>query len=67
IWSKGVGTQATKKFTNEEFNKFNIEKIGAFTYYHHDASIRLLEKSGFIKVETFMEGRIESSYFELWK
>lgn len=65
LWGKGIATEATKVFAKEVFNKFDIEKIGAFTYSNNYGSISLLEKAGFIKVDTFVENGIESEYFEI--
>ena len=65
LWGKGIATQAIKDFINDVFSKYELEKIGAFTYGFNYKSIGLLEKAGFIKVETFVENGIESFYFEL--
>ncbi|MFD3157835.1 GNAT family N-acetyltransferase [Haloimpatiens sp. FM7330] len=65
LWGKGIGTEAAKAFVKEVFNKFDIEKIGAFTYSNNYGSIGLLEKVGFVKVDTFVEDGIESKYFEI--
>lgn len=67
LWGKGIGTEAAKAFIKEVFNKYNIEKIGAFTYSNNCGSISLLEKVGFIKADTFIEDGIESKYFEMKK
>ena len=65
LWGKGIATKATNDFICEVFNKYDIEKIGAFTYSNNDRTIGLLEKVGFIKIETFVEDGIESMYFEI--
>jgi len=65
LWGKGIATEATKAFVKEVFNKFDIEKIGAFTYSNNYGSIGLLKKVGFVKIETFVENGIESIYFEI--
>jgi len=65
LWGEGIATEATKAFIKEVFDKFDIEKIGAFTYSNNYRSIGLLEKVGFIKIETFVEDGIESMYFEM--
>jgi RimJ/RimL family protein N-acetyltransferase len=66
LWGRGIATEATKAFSKEIFSRFDIEKLGAFTYSSNYASIGLLEKIGFIETETFVEDGIESKYFELW-
>lgn len=65
LWGKGIATEAAKAFVKEVFDKFDIEKIGAFTYSNNYGSIGLLEKAGFVKIETFVEDGIESIYFEI--
>lgn len=65
MWGKGIATEALEAFIKEVFNKFNIEKIGAFTYSHNYGSIGLLGKVGFEKIDTFVEDGIESKYFEI--
>lgn len=63
LWGKGIATEAAKAFIKEMFDKFNIEKIGAFTYSNNYGSIELLEKVGFVKNDTFVEDGIESIYY----
>jgi RimJ/RimL family protein N-acetyltransferase len=65
LWGKGIASEATKAFVKEVFNKFDIEKIGAFTYSNNYGSIGLLKKAGFVEIETFVENGIESLYFEM--
>ena len=65
LWGRGIATEVTKVFIKEVFNKFNIEKIGAFTYSNNYGSIGLLKKVGFSEIETFVEEGIESIYFEI--
>lgn len=67
LWGKGIATAATKDFVKEVFNKYKIERIGAFIYAFNSGSIGLLEKVGFTKVETFVEDGIESIYFQLYR
>jgi RimJ/RimL family protein N-acetyltransferase len=66
LWGKGLATEATKAGVTEVFIKFDIEKIGAFTYSNNYGSIGLLKKTGFVEIETFIEDGIESIYFELF-
>ena len=47
LWNKGIVTQAAELFLREIFERYSIEKIGAFTYSANTASIRVLEKLGF--------------------
>jgi RimJ/RimL family protein N-acetyltransferase len=65
LWGKGIATEVAKAFIKEVFDKFDIEKIGAFTYSDNYGSIGLLKRAGFVAVETFVEAGIESIYFEI--
>lgn len=65
LWGKGIAVKAVKSFIKEVFSKFDIEKIGAFTYTNNNRSIGLLKKTGFKEIETFVEDGIESKYFEI--
>lgn len=66
-WGKGIGSKVIEKFSDDVFGKYNIEKIGAFTYSFNIGSKRCLEKAGFSEVEVFVENGIESSYYEMFK
>lgn len=65
LWGKGIAKEASRAFVKEVFNKYDIEKIGAFTYSNNYESIGLLKKVGFSEVQTFVEDGIESKYFEI--
>lgn len=65
MWGKGIGTEVVKDFVNIVFNKYDIDKIGAFTYSNNLRTIGLLKKVGFSKIETFIEDGVESMYFEI--
>ena len=45
-------------------SRFSISTVGAFTYAGNAASIRVLEKCGFIQQEAFTEDGRESLYYE---
>ena len=64
-WNQGVATEALRLFLIEVHERFGIHMFGAFTYADNAASIRLLEKNGFRKVEEFMEDGRLSLYFQL--
>lgn len=67
LWGKGIATIAAKEFIEEVFNRYDITKIGAFTYSNNYGSIGLLQNNNFIEVDTFIEEGIESKYYELRK
>ena len=63
--SKGVATQAVDLFLREIRAKFGVKSCGAFTFSRNLASIRVLEKNGFVMLEEFEEDSIPSKYFQL--
>ena len=65
FWGKGIAKSATTSFLHEVFNKYDIDKIGAFTYSFNIRSVKALIKSGFIEIERFLENGIESIYLEV--
>ncbi len=66
-WNHDVATEAARQFIDEIFQRYNIDKIGAFTYSSNIASIRVMEKCGFDFVEEWEENGTFSRYFELKK
>ena len=64
VWGKGIATEAVKIFLREISEKFQIETIGAFTFWDNIASIRVLEKNGFERKEVFEESGRISAYFQ---
>lgn len=67
FWGRGIATEAARAFIKEVFYKFDIDKIGAFTYSYNYGSIGLLKGVGFIETETIIEDGIESKYLEVQK
>lgn len=63
-WSKGIATTALKMFIQTIQAKYKVKTIGAFTFSHNHASIRVLEKNGFALVEEFEEDGVLSKYFQ---
>ena len=64
-WGQGIGTNVISDFCLNCFNKYEIERIGAFVYADNIRSTKALEKSGFKKMESFVENGVESFYYEL--
>ena len=64
-WSKGIATAAVNMFTQNICARCHIKTFGAFTFAHNLASIRVLEKNGFVLMEEFEEGGVLSKYFQL--
>lgn len=63
-WSKGIATTAVKMFIQNICARYHVKTIGAFTFAHNHASIRVLEKNGFIAMEEFEEAGVLSKYFQ---
>lgn len=63
-WNKGIATKALQMFLSEIADKFRLKSLGAFTYSANEFSIKVLLKNGFTNRETFIEGEMESNYFE---
>lgn len=66
-WNKGIGTSAIRKFKSTCFKKYDINKIGAFTYTDNVGSLKILQKSDFIIKESFVEDGIKSIFLECTK
>ena len=59
FWNKGIASQVAVLFLQEVFQRYNIDKIGAFTYSSNLASIRVLEKAGGAKL--LLEGEFDAA------
>ncbi len=66
-WNKGIATEAVKLFLQDVFQRYQIQRVGAFTYANNRASIRVLEKAGFHWMENWAEDSILSCYYEIEK
>ena len=64
LWGRGVATEVVALFLEDIFERFNLNKVGAFTYEEHYASIKVLDKVGFKEIEAFEEAGVYSKYFE---
>lgn len=63
-WGKGIATDALGKFLEEIVPKYGLKSVGAFTYVHNFASVRVLEKNGFRLLEEFVEDGVLSGYYQ---
>lgn len=63
-WQKGISQIVLRKFLDEIKIKYEIYRVGAFTYSHNIGSIKMLEKFGFARVETFVEDGHESYFYD---
>ena len=64
-WNKGIATTAVKMFIQNICALYHVKTIGAFTFAHNQASIRVLEKNGFVVMEEFEEDGVLSKYLQL--
>ncbi len=48
FWNKGIITKALKIFCNYLFTNYNFNRLTANVFEGNDASIRVLEKTGFV-------------------
>ena len=63
-WSKGIATVAVNMFIKNVCERYDVKTIGAFTFAHNNASVRVLEKNGFVVVEEFEEDGVLSKYLQ---
>lgn len=63
-WSKGIATAALGQFIRNIRIRYGVKTIGAFTFSHNHASLRVLEKNGFSVMEEFEEDGILSKYLQ---
>jgi len=55
-WSRGIATDALKAVTKEAFKRFDITRLYALPFADHAASVRVLEKAGYVR-----EGHLRQS------
>jgi ribosomal-protein-alanine N-acetyltransferase len=56
LWGRGIGTEALKAVTVEAFKRFDITRLYALPFADHVASVRVLEKAGYVR-----EGHLRQS------
>lgn len=55
-WGRGIATDALRGVTAEAFNRFDLTRLYAVPFADHAASVRVLEKAGYV-----LEGRLRQS------
>ncbi len=65
FWGRGIAAAALSMFVQQIFERFSIDRIGAFAFSDNQRSIGLLRKIGFVEIEAFVEAGRESKYLEL--
>lgn len=48
MWGRGIATEALKAVTAEAFKRFDITRLYALPFADHAASVRVLEKAGYV-------------------
>lgn len=56
FWGRGIATEALKAVTVEAFKQFEITRLYAVPFADHAASVRVLEKAGYVR-----EGHLRQS------
>ena len=56
FWNRGIATDALQAVTKEAFKQFEITRLYAVPFADHAASVRVLEKAGYVR-----EGRLRQS------
>lgn len=55
-WGRGIATEALTAVTAEAFKRFDITRLYALAFADHAASVRVLEKAGYVR-----EGHLRQS------
>ena len=56
LWGRGIATEALTAVTKEAFTRYELTRLYAVPFADHPASIRVLEKAGYVR-----EGRMKQS------
>lgn len=64
LWGKGIATEALKQFLEIAVPRYGLISVGGIAYCTNAASLRVLEKNGFAKVEEFTEDGVLSAYYQ---
>jgi RimJ/RimL family protein N-acetyltransferase len=49
MWGRGIATEALRAVTAEAFKRFDITRLYALPFADHAASVRVLEKAGYVR------------------
>ena len=49
VWGRGIATEALRAVTAEAFRRFEITRLYALPFADHTASVRVLEKAGYVR------------------
>jgi len=63
LWGKGIATRAVKRFLEIVSDWYGLKTVGGIAYCSNGASLRVMEKNGFEKIEEFTEDGVKSVYY----
>ncbi|HQF29032.1 MAG TPA: GNAT family protein, partial [Bacteroidia bacterium] len=63
FWGLGIATQIVNAMTNYAFNNFSFERVYARPFPFNKASIRVLEKCGYIHEATLKNALVKQGHF----
>ncbi len=49
VWGRGIATEALRAVTSEAFTRYDLTRLYAVPFADHRASIRVLEKAGYVR------------------
>lgn len=64
FWGRGIATEALRQFQQTVVPRFGLKSVGGIAYCSNAASLRVLEKNGFVKIEEFAEDGVPSVYYQ---
>jgi ribosomal-protein-alanine N-acetyltransferase len=67
VWGRGIATEALRAVTTEAFSRYDITRLYAVPFADHLASVRVLEKAGYLKEglmrrSAIKEGKIRDQF-----
>ena len=67
LWGRGIATEALRAVTAEAFTRYDITRLYAVPFADHPASVRVLEKAGYVREglmrrSAIKEGKIRDQF-----
>lgn len=66
-WGKGYATEAAEALLDYGFTSLNLEKIVAFAVHQNSASLKVIEKLGFVYTRDILHLNLPSKFYEMEK
>jgi len=64
LWGMGIATEALRRFMDTIVPRFGLKTVGGVAYSSNKASLRVLEKNGFVRMKEFEEDGVLSVYYQ---